>query len=532
MSFSHTNYQRLQPGQEISTTGEILSYAATIYPDKPGLISGDRYWSFAELDKAANRFANFLHDELTGRDGPVAIMGKNSVEYAVAHFGTARSGRHSVNLHTRATPEELTFSINLTRPALIVADSNCADLINAARAEFREPPIQIEISEGVPDADSSFWQSLKDLPDTPPEIKVDPDSAGTVIFTGGTTGKPKAVLASHRARAISTMAAVEDFQISPDEIGGFSVPFTHAAGLFSWFQPAVLAGCTGVIIPKWDAELFMSLIEQHGISVIFAVPAQLATLLDNPIFKPQRLRSLKRIVFGGAPISRALIERIETVMPWLTCERAFGSSETGHMGAQNRKNRADVYDAYNQPGGRLEIEIFKEPGVPADIGEIGEMATRGPHLMTGYIDDPDAQAGFFKTETTDGDWGWMGDLAEKHDGYYSIVGRSKHMILSGGLNIYPAELEEVLNGHPAVSDCAVIGIEDETWGELPIAAIVSTTSNPDTQAILDHVAENVARYKRVRQIILVETIPRTPAGKIQVHLVQGLCSAAIENSGS
>ncbi len=282
-------------------------------------------------------------------------------------------------------------------------------------------------------------------------------------------------------------------------------------------------------------NFIMSLTERHQINVIFAVPAQLATLLDNPIFAPDRLRSLRRIVFGGAPISRSLIERIETVMPWLNCERAFGSSETSHMGAQNKENRTDIYDGYNQPGGRLEIEIFKEPGVPAQLGEIGEIATRGPHLMTRYLEDPEAQKAFFKTESTDGDWGWVGDLAEKHDGYYSIysiVGRSKHMILSGGLNIYPAELKEALNSHPDFADCAVIGVEDETWGELPVAAIVPSTSSPDIEALLDHVSQKVARYKRVREIIIVDQIPRTPAGKIQVHLVQELCNAALANDSS
>ncbi len=256
MSFSHPNYQRLNSGQEISTTGEILTYAATTYPDKIGLICGERCFSYADPDRAANRFAHYIRENLKDRDGPVAIMGKNSAEYAVTHFGIARSGRYSVNLHTRATADDLTYTINLTRPALIVADSGCGGLIDAVQEQFANPPHRVEIPDGATDTSSSFWQRFSHQPDTPPEIKIDPNEAGTIVFTGGTTGKPKAVLASHRARTISAMAAVEDFQISADKIGGFSVPFTHAAGLFSWFQPAVLAGCSGVIIPKWDAELY------------------------------------------------------------------------------------------------------------------------------------------------------------------------------------------------------------------------------------------------------------------------------------
>jgi acyl-CoA synthetase (AMP-forming)/AMP-acid ligase II len=319
------------------------------------------------------------------------------------------------------------------------------------------------------------------------------------------------------------MAAIEDFRIESEVVAGYSVPFTHTAGLFSWFQPAVLAGCTGVVIPKWDPELFMQLTERHGINMTFAVPAQLATLLDHQEFEPDRLRSLKRLVFGGAPLSRTLIERAEDAMPWLECARAYGSSETGHLTVQVKADREQVYDGYNQPGGRLEIEIFKEPGVVAAEGEIGEVATRGPHLMTGYIGDDAAQTGFFKSDTTDGDWGWMGDLAVRHKGYFSLAGRSKHMILSGGLNIFPAELEEVLGRHPDIADCAVFGIDDPVWGELPAAAVVTKSGNAESEAIMNFVGAEVARHKRIRRIYFVDGIPRTGAGKIQVFRIKEQC---------
>jgi acyl-CoA synthetase (AMP-forming)/AMP-acid ligase II len=210
-------------------------------------------------------------------------------------------------------------------------------------------------------------------------------------------------------------------------------------------------------------------------------------------------------------------------MPWMECGRAYGSSETGHLAAQIKSDRDAVYDGYNQPGGRLEIEIFKEPGVVAEEGEIGEVATRGAHLMTGYIENDDANTEFFKSDTTDGQWGWMGDLAVKHEAYFSLAGRSKHMILSGGLNSFPAELEEILSGHPAVSDCAVFGVDDPTWGELPCAAVVANDEDAEAEDIKIFVADQVARYKRIRRIYFVDQIPRTAAGKIRVFLVKEKC---------
>ena len=498
----------------------MLAYPANRWPDRIGIIDGDGRWTFAEIDRLANRFANALIDRLEVEPGPVGIMNANSIEFVIAHFGTSRSGRYSVNFPTRCTVDELAHAIGLAAPAVMVVDDGAAVLVSQAIQGMEKIPLVLP-TQGATGED--FWSFIEAGSERDPGVPIDPEGPGAVIFTGGTTGRPKAVLSSQRARAISAMAAVEDFRIKGESIAGYSVPFTHTAGMFSWFQPAVLAGCTGVVIPKWDPAEFMQLTETHGINVIFAVPTQLATLLDHPEFKPEKLRSLQMIAFGGAPLARSLIERAEQQMPWLECARAYGSTETGHLAAQRRDDRDAVYDGFNNPGGRLEIEIFKEPGVVAGLGETGEVATRGAHLMTRYLDEDEAYADFFKSAETNGDWGWMGDLAVKHEGYFSIVGRSKHMILSGGLNIYPAELEEILIRHPAILDCVVFGIEDDTWGELPAAAVVSDGSDTSEEQLLEFAAQGVARYKRLRRLFFISEIPRTAAGKARIESVREEC---------
>ncbi len=520
-TFRCPSYQPLRPNQEVSTTGEILGSAARAFPDKIGLICGERRWTFCELDALANQIAHALLARLLQDDGPIAIIGANSAEYALAHFGAARTGRCTVNLPTRSTEDDLVYAMNLTKPAVLMAASGADEIVARVRGRFKRQPVMI--SMGVRQAlDLGFWDMLIGHPSTSPPIHVDPDAAGSVIFTSGTTGRSKAVLSSQRARAVSAMAAVEDFRIGAETVAGYAVPFTHTAGLFSWFQPAVLAGCTGIVVSKWDPESFMRLTERHRISMVFAVPAQLATLLDHPTFEPQRLRSLHRFVCGGAPLPRGLIERAESAMPWLSCERAYGSTETGHLAAQIRSDRDAVYEGFNQPGGRLEIEIFKAPGVVAGEGETGEVATRGAHLMSGYLDDPEATNAFFKSDAAR-DWGWLGDLAVRNNGYFTLVGRSKHMIISGGLNIFPAEIEDVLARHPDVSDCVVFGIEDPTWGELPAAAVVTRNGAFDAQSVMVFVAEGVARHKRLRRIYVIDEIPRTAGGKPQIHLVKERC---------
>lgn len=545
MGFSHPTHKPLAPGQDVTTTGEVLGYAAATYPEKTALIEGDRRWTYWEFDQLANRFAHAVMTEFAKQEGPVGIIGRNSAEYAVAHFGTGRSGRYSINLPTRCSEEDLVFTVNLTKPVILVMDRALSDFMAQAQKKFEHSPHFIFVDDGPGEPGGArsasgkgasaklrgteFWEFIDDRSDIEPDIEIDPDSAGSVIFTGGTTGRPKAALTSHRARAISAMAAVEDYRLDSDAIAGYTVPFTHAAGLFSWFQPVVLAGCTGVVFPKWDPELVMQEVERHGITVILLVPSQLALLLNHPTFDSGRLKSLERIILGGAPVSEALLERTETTMPWLYCARAYGSTETGHLSVQIKPDRVAVPDGYNQPGGRLEIEIFKEPGVPAKVGEMGEVATRGGHLLTKYLGDDAAQAEFFKLNETEGDWGWMGDLAVKHDGYFSLAGRSKHMILSGGLNIYPAELEDILERHPDVADCVVFGWEDEVWGEVPVAAVVLRNDRPDTEEMMAFVAERLTRYKRLRQIFVLDQIPRTGAGKAQLFLVKELCEALPEN---
>jgi acyl-CoA synthetase (AMP-forming)/AMP-acid ligase II len=520
MQLSHPSYLPLVPGQEVSSSSEVLRFSAVRSPGKVGIIDGDKRWTFAELEEAANRFASSTVDRLSGLPGPIGIMSANSIEYVIAHFGTSRSGRYSVNYPTRCTLSDLVHAMGLTSPAVIFVDSSSEELARKSSEQIENPPLIVPMRHQSGD---DFWTFIDSGSIEAPNIDIDPDGPGTVIFTGGTTGRPKAVLSSQRARAISAMAAVEDFRIREECVAGYSVPFTHTAGLFSWFQPAVLAGCTGVIVPKWDPEEFMRLTETHGINVIFAVPSQLATLLDHKAFDARKLRSLEMIAFGGAPLPRSLIERAEVAMPWLECARAYGSTETGHLAAQRRQDRDAVYEGYNNPGGRLEIEIFTEPGKIAETGETGEIATRGAHLMTRYLDDEAAGSSFFRRDDSDGEWGWMGDRAIKHDGYFSIVGRSKHMIISGGLNIYPAELEAILIGHPDVFDCVVFGIADDTWGELPAAAVVVSTDYDDEEGLIDYVSRGVARYKRVRKIFFVPEITRTAAGKARVEQVKEAC---------
>jgi fatty-acyl-CoA synthase len=190
MDLSHPTFKPLRPGQQVSTTGEILDYAARTYRNKVGLIDGSRSWTFGELDEVSNQFAHALITKFADLDGPIGIIGKNSVEYAVAHFGIARTGRYSINFPTRCTAEELVYAVNLTKPAVLLVDADCQEIVDSARAQFETVPLYISMGNKNRATESDFWDFLADQLNTAPEITIDPDARGSVVFNGRARGLP------------------------------------------------------------------------------------------------------------------------------------------------------------------------------------------------------------------------------------------------------------------------------------------------------------------------------------------------------
>jgi acyl-CoA synthetase (AMP-forming)/AMP-acid ligase II len=236
-------------------------------------------------------------------------------------------------------------------------------------------------------------------------------------------------------------------------------------------------------------------------------------LLEHPDCAPDRLVSLRRIIAGGAEAPGALHMRMKERLPDVDLVIAYGSTETGHVISQQPRERSVKPGSLGRIGPRYRLKVFTAPGDEAAPGEIGEIATFGPHLLDGYLGEDAETAAYFKSG--DG-WGWTGDLGFiDKDGVVTLAGRAKDLIISGGINVYPAEIETPLMTHPDVADCAAFGLPDEKWGELPAAAVVL---RPEAQAgerdLIDHAARSLARFKRPRRIFFVAELPRTAGGKI------------------
>ena len=492
-------------------TGDILRRSAERSPERPAIVFDGESVSYAELDRTAQQCAHALAEHLVP-GAKIGFMLSNSPAYAVGLYGAARSGCVSVHVSPRYTPSELAYVCRQTGAEAWIVDSKTRPTAEATFDELGVAPHLIDAS--------GFDAFLEGHLETPVARTIRPEDPFCIQYTSGTTGHPKGVVLSHRSRILSAVAAVEDIPLHAEDILAVTTPLCHAAGIFTWFQPALLAGATCIFLQSWSPQELIARVAEHGITGAFMVPSQIAMLLEEGnINGLDGLGGLRKVVYGGAAASQELLERAEAALPHVTFVQALGSTETGHLLCQTPEERRKNPRAVGKPGPRIEHCLFTENGDVASPGEVGELAVRGPVLMEGYLKAPEETRAYFKSD--DG-WGYTGDLALADDeGVLTLVGRTKERILSGGINIYPAELEGMLCEHPDVSECAVFAVPDKKWGELPAAAVVRRDGASVTESeLLDFAGKRTARFKRVRHVFFVDELPKTGSGKVKRNLLK------------
>ena len=312
-------------------TGEFLRLAARRAPGRTAIIGSGRRLTYRDLDAEANQVANALLHLGADRETRVAIMSRNRPEYAAVYFGAARAGVMLAHISTRCTIDNLAYMLDLTGAEILFVEQQSAALVEQARA--RSPQLRHVIALDLPrDGEESkvtptFSQLIASMADTPPDVEIRGADPLGVTFTGGTTGLPKAVLVSHRARAATAFAAAVDFGLGEKDIVAATTPLFHCAGLFVWFAPAIMLGTTVVTLPGWDVEQFMEATEREGITAAFFVPSQLNDLVSHPAFSAERLRTLKNVGYAGAPMGRSLLERVQDALPHVAFTENYGQSE-------------------------------------------------------------------------------------------------------------------------------------------------------------------------------------------------------------
>ena len=493
--------------------GELLRLAAERFPDKPALIDGDRALTFREFDRAANRAAQALLAIGLRKGSRAAILSQNSMEFALLYFGAARAGVILATLTTRSTPRDVGYMLNKIGAEALFYAGPFAESAQGTAAQVPSLRHRIALDE------RSFAAFMAKGRDEAPDVPLDLDDPLAMTFTGGTTGFPKGVLVTHRARYTTAVTCGVEFGLDERDICLVATPMFHAAGLFVWFQPAIMLGCTCVLFGGWDAERFIELVERHAVTGTLLVPTQLADLIAHPAFSAQRLRTLRHINYAGAPMPLALYDRLTEALPNVAFTENYGQSETGPMTIRRAFHPHDRRSTSGRPPHNVETKVVDPDGREVPPGVLGEIITRGTHLLKEYWGEPEQTAALFRGN--DG-WLWTGDVGVRDaDGFITLVDRSKDMIVSGGENIYPTEIENALYEHEAVLECAVFGIPDERWGEVPAAHVVLRAGAGLTEdALIAFAAERIARHKRPRLVKFVEDLPKTAIGKVQKNLIR------------
>ncbi|MBK20165.1 MAG: long-chain fatty acid--CoA ligase [Rhodospirillaceae bacterium] len=495
-------------------TGDILRLSADRHPDRTALICGDDRISYGGLSAAANQFGNALLGNGVSKGGTWAIMSRNLPEYVMAHFGSAQTGAMVVNLLPAYASDELVAILKKTSASLIVVEEifqqKIVDILDQV------PALQSVIVIGQPLKDSwvSFEQFISGQPATACRTDISDDDPFAMTFTGGTTGLPKGCLVSHRARFVSCYTTAIEHGVSESDTVATVTPFYHAMGSLVWLPTAIFAGATLVIVTGWDPDDFVELTARHKITCTFMVPIQLRQILSDEHFDRDKLKSLTKVSCGGAITPADLVHEIKAKMPDTQFTNHYGQSETGPICFYHPTHPRNKANTVGHPALGVELKIVDTEGNEVGPGDTGEIIAHGPFLMSGYYNNKEETEAYFKNND---DWGWTGDLAKKDaDGFISLVGRSKDMIVSGGVNIYPREVEIVLENHEDIIDCAVFGIPDDQWGEALVAFVAAKKpSLLDETKIIDHCTEHLARFKRPKHIRIVKSIPKTPSGKVQ-----------------
>jgi fatty-acyl-CoA synthase len=498
-------------------TGDMLRRSAERFPDKPAIIRDGARLTYAELDAQANRFAHAALGLGLARGAKVAILSRNLPEYGVVFFGAAKSGLVLVNVSVLYAPDELEFVLNKSDAEALVFDAAFAEKVATVRV--RCPRLHHYVSIGAAPGATRLEDFVAGRPDTEPGVALDERDPFCMTYTGGTTGRPKGVLCSHRARAVTAHTVAIEEALDERDVVAIVTPLFHVAALNIMFQPAVLVGATSTFVTPWSPEKFMDTVARDRVTAAFMVPTQANALVSHPAFDAAKLATWRKLSFAGAPMPDWVQVELKKRLPQLLLTQIYGQSEMGVLTSLRDWYLPGKLGSVGRQAYNVDIALFAPDGRRAGPGELGEIASRGDNLMLEYYGEPEQTAAFFKHG--DG-WGLTGDVGTRDaDGFVTLVDRAKDMLISGGENVYPKEIEDVLYGLDAISECAVFGVPDEKFGELPAAYIaLKPGATLSEEAVVAHCTAHLAEFKRPRVVKFVADFPKTPIGKIQKNLLR------------
>jgi fatty-acyl-CoA synthase len=494
-----------------------LDRRAKLTPDRVALIdyaSGSQT-TFAEWNERANRTANYLSSLGIVKGDRVAVYASNRPEYLDLFWAAPKIGAILQNLNWRLTVHELKGIIENGAPKVFVYSEDWRAQVEELKSSFTSVNHVIAIKDPGPgERDMAERDSMSAELIDAPELNLD-DPWG-IYYTGGTTGLPKGAVITHGNITWNSINTITSWGITSQHKAAIQLPFFHIGGPHIFMVPLVHAGGTTILCSGFDPDETFDLVENSGITHYVAVPTMFQMLQSHPRWADADFSKLELVISGGAPCPLPVMEKF-----WnrgIDFKMGYGLTEaSGNNFWLPPELVQEKVGSVGYPLFHIDMKIIRSNGTVCDVDEEGELLIRGPHIMAGYWRNPEATA-----DTIHNGWLHTGDVAKRDsDGCFSILGRSKEMYISGGENVYPAEIESVLMAHPLVMEAAVVGVPHETWGEVGRAFVVVADGYTE-EGVRVFLAERLARYKLPHSIIVLHALPLTAIGKLDKKLLEAM----------
>nr|BFD61565.1 long-chain fatty acid--CoA ligase [Bdellovibrio sp. HM001] len=475
-------------------------------PQNIAIQDGDtgREFSYARLFELANKGAKLLQQNFhVGQGDRVAVLATNELEYVFLFFALQRLGAIMVPINFRLTQREVRHILTDSAPKLVVLQENLNHLIEDLSTDVVPQKLFLQGSDSFASALEAFSDSSETafLPTEEDPVMI--------LYTSGTTGSPKGAVLTYKMLFWNSINTTLRLNISQTDCTVIFLPFFHTGGWNVLTTPFIHRGAKVVFLKKFDADQILRLSEEQKATLLFGVPTTMDMMARSPLFKSVDLSRIRYAIVGGEPMPLELIKTWDK--KGVPVRQGYGLTEFGpNVFSLNEEDAIRKIGSIGFPNFYIDAKVVDNEGHELGSNQVGELVLRGPMIMQGYWNNEKATQ-----ETIKDGWLHTGDLVRRdEEGYFYVVGRKKDMFISGGENVYPPEVEQILRSHPAVLEAAVIGVPDEKWGEVGKAFIVRQKPDLTAEDLLNHCAKNLAKFKIPKHFVFLATLPKGDSGKI------------------
>lgn len=512
-----------------TSVGDLYDRVVDYYGEKIAIKDGERSFNYRELGQGAMSLGVGLQSLGIEKGERIAFLMANCAEYIFCEYALAKIGAIRVPLAVLLSPADHVYMMNEAECTTLIYHHSMKDRVEKMIPELLTIThfICVADTDEVPAGHLKLSDLMAEKDMRPAGVNVEPEDLAGIYFTGGTTGRPKGVMLSHRAWAYTYIMEMLEFDFGWDERFIFPTPLTHAGGCL--ILPVLLRGGCCVIIDHFDPKLFLETIEREKVTMTFLVPTMIYALLDDANLRNYDLSSMRNFIYGAAAIApERLKQALQTFGPKMT--QLFGQTEApmtisvlsreAHYAADPTREK-QILSSAGRPTLHTEIRFLDDNGCDVAKGEVGEVVVRSPNMMSGYLNNPEATA-----EAVRDGWLHTGDVAyQDKQGFITIVDRKKDMIISGGFNIYPREIEDVMHDHPIVRNVAVVGLPHDKWGEEVVAVVELHAGKKIAEMeLINFVKERKGSLIAPKKVIFQDQIPLTNLGKLDKKVIRAQLS--------